>query len=82
MRTLGCHRGNEFGLDGAVHPVAGVAESWDDVALVVEVIIEGCGVDGDIGVVLVESCDAFGGGDEADHSNICCAGFFEHIDSG
>lgn len=82
MKTSGCLRGSELGLDGAVHAVAGVTESGDDVALLVEMIVEGGGVDGNVWVIFVETGDAFGSGDEADHPDIFGAGIFDHGDGG
>ncbi len=88
IRRGGDRRGGMWGgemwgrLDGAVHSVAGVAQAWDDVAFFVEVVVEGGGVDGDVGVCVAEFLDAFWSGDEADHSEVCCSGVFEHGDGG
>ena len=57
--------------------IAGVTESWEDVAFFVELAVDGGAVERDVGVLAVEVGDAFRGGDEADELHAFDAGFFE-----
>ena len=50
---------------GAVDPVAGVAEAWQDVAVIVEPGVDGRRVDSDVGMGRGHAADAFGRGQEA-----------------
>src|SRR5690606_3918402 len=60
--------------------VAGVAEAGEDVAAVVQFAVDGCAVDGNFGVLVVDAADTFGGGDEADDAEVADAGLLEEGD--
>ena len=54
----------------------GVAQAGQDVALLVELAVDGGGVDRDLRVLGVQGLDAFGGGDEADELHVSCTPAF------
>ena len=58
--------GMSFRLLRAEDAVAGVAETGDDVAVFIEVIVEGGGVDFHIRVLVEHGLHAFGGGHEVE----------------
>ena len=53
-------------LLGAEDPVAGIAQTGDDVALLIQVIVQSTGIDIHVGVLLLQELDALGSGHE-DH---------------
>ena len=65
----------------AENAVARVAEAGDDVAVLVEMIIECAGVDVDVGVLLLNGLDAFGSGDEH-HERDVLAAALDHLADG
>ena len=67
-------------LNGPVEPVAEVAEARQDVFLVVELAVEGGGVDVHVGVRGFEGGHAFGGGDDAEEADTGSPGLLEHVD--
>ena len=64
------------GLFCAKQPVARIAQSGNDVAVVVEVAVDACDVDVDVGVFLVEFGDAFRRRYQGDQRNALSALFF------
>src|SRR5215211_3995663 len=48
---------------GSIEPVSGVAEAWDDERAIVQLGVDGCGVEGHVGMFLREPLDAWHSGD-------------------
>ena len=69
---LCCYRISERAKDA----IAGVAEARDDIAFFIEVVVDGCDVDRDVGVFFVDDADALGGGHEAHERDGLCAFLF------
>ena len=63
-------------LFGAEYFVARVAQAGDDVAVFVEVAVEGGGVYGYVGMGFVHQFHAFGGGDEDEGFDVGAAFLF------
>ena len=62
--------------------VAGVAETWDDVVVLIEMVVH-CGrVDRHEGMGGLKAVDAFGAGDHADHHDLAEALFVEQVNGG
>ena len=60
--------------------VARVAKTGDDIAVVVEVIVQRGDKDVDIGVILLHALDAFGSADNAHELNVLHAVFLEEAE--
>src|SRR5262245_2450386 len=58
----------------AEETISRVAETREDVTVVVELAVERCGVDGDVGMRLQHAADALGGCDEAEEADTTGAG--------
>src|SRR5581483_12054190 len=59
------------------HPVAGVAEAGQDVAVVVQPLVDRRGPDRHVGMLLLELRDALGGGEQADEADVAGAARFQ-----
>src|ERR1700722_10195223 len=59
------------------HPVAGVAEAGHDVAVVVQPLVDGGGPDRNVRMLLLKMRDAFGGGEQADETDVAGASGFQ-----
>ena len=68
------------GLLGAENAVAGVAQAGDDVAVLVEVIVERASVDVDVGELLLNGLDALGSGDEHHERDVLAAALLHFAD--
>src|SRR5215210_1033462 len=51
---------------GSIESISGVAETWDDERTVVELGVDGCGVEGHVGVFAGDALDAWYGGDRVE----------------
>ena len=59
--------------------VASIAEAGEDVAVLIELAIDCCGVDRDVRVFDVEFFDAFRSCDQADEADVLAAFVFKHL---
>ena len=62
-----------FRLFRPENPVAGVAEAGDDVAVVVELLIDGSDKDINVRMVCLNAVDTLGGGDDAHELDVLAA---------
>ena len=62
------------------YSVAGVAETGNDVRVLVEPFIAGGDIDIDVGMILLDTCDAFGTADDAHELDMLHAVFLEEGD--
>lgn len=67
-------------LLGSEDTVAGIAETWEDVVMIIELTIEGSCVDRHIRMSLVDDFNAFRCGYEAHELNVLYAFFLHHVD--
>jgi len=53
----------------AEKPITRVSEAREDIALGIELSVEGCAVDGDVRMILCQPTNAFGCSDDAEEAN-------------
>src|SRR5665213_115166 len=61
----------------SVEAVACVAEPGDDVAVLVEALVDGCGIDRHVGVRLLQVLDSFRRGEETDKTDVLGAALLQ-----
>ena len=69
-------------LFGSVEAVAGIAEAGNDVAVVVQIVVDGGGVDRDAGLGSLQPLDAFRRGQQADEADVPGAALLQFCDRG
>src|SRR5215217_4827696 len=70
---------NRKSLFGPVHPVAGIAETRHDIAVIIEPLVDRRGPDVHLRMMAVEFLDAFGRGEQARHADAFRTGFLEPV---
>jgi len=69
-------------LLGAEDLVTGVTEPRHDIPVLVESLVHGSGIDGDVGMRLVHGGDALGCGDQHQCTDLATARLLQHVDGG
>src|SRR6516164_3805235 len=64
------------------HAVAGVAQARQDVAVIVQTLVDGGGPDRHVGMLPLELRDAFGCGEQADEADVAGAARFQERRAG
>ena len=68
-------------LQRAVDTVAGIAQAGNDVGGLVEVVVDGAGIDMHIGIFLGQRLEALGGRDDAQHADVLDTALAQIADS-
>lgn len=69
-------------LLGAEDPIAGVAQTGDDIAVVVELLIQSGAVDIHVGVIMMHPLNALGSGDNVHQLDVLDLIVLDELDGG